>query len=308
MMMRTALLAMLLFALALQTAYTGEPAPVRYTGNAGVDFFGVKDLSGRLEIAGPGAGRIFQEPERQGGRSPWLAGVLSLAVPGAGQVYNENYVKGAFFFALEVTSWAVAYTYSKKGDHQTDVFQDYANLHYSAIRYALWLKAHVSDINPDIHASDYRLFYTSDTTGGPPFHELDWVELNRMESVIGDGFTHQMPAYSDQQYYELIGKYNQFSRGWDDTPADPAHITPPVISTSRRFYEYADMRALANHYYDIASTWVAVAVLNHIVAAVDAAWSASRAASALRVSLDTHLEATPSGAVPVTRANLRYTF
>lgn len=307
--MKTLALSSALTVLILETALSGEPQPLRYTGNAGVDFFGARSIKSELVMSAPVRARLFQDGETSGEKSPWLAGALSLAVPGAGELYTGSPLKGAMFFALEVTSWVVAYTYNKKGDHQTDVFQEYANLHYSAIRYALWLKAHVSDINPDVHASDYRLFYnSSDTTGGPPFHELDWVELNRLESEIGDGFTHQMPAYSEQQYYELIGKYNQFSRGWDDTPADPAHITLPVLSTSKRFYEYADMRALANHYYDVAGTWVVVAVLNHIVSAVDAAWTAARHNSALHLSVNTHLEATPAGPLPAARANIQYTF
>ena len=306
--MRTTMICAALTLLMLAPAFGGGPEGLRYTGNAKVDLFGVRDPVFVPE--GPSALKdMFRRPEAGGERSAWLAGALSLVVPGAGEVYDGSYVKGAAFFALEVTSWLVAYTYTQKGNHQTDVFQDYANEHYSAIRYALWLKAHVSQINPDVKWTDYRVFFSdADTTGGPPFHELDWAQLNQMESAIGDGFTHQMPAYSEQQYYELIGKYNQFSRGWDDTPSDPAQITLPIISTSKRFYEYADMRAQANHCYDVASAWVAVAVLNHIASAVDAAWSAVRHNKALHLSVNAHMEASPGGPVPAARASLAYEF
>jgi len=29
------------------------------------------------------------------------------------------------------------------------------------------------------------------------------------------GFSHELPTYNTQQYYELIGKYSQFKYGWD---------------------------------------------------------------------------------------------
>ena len=68
------------------------------------------------------------------------------------------------------------------------------------------------------------------------------------------------------------------------------------------------MRANANHMYDIAGTWVSVAVLNHVVSALDAYWSATRYNSALRAEVKMRLQPTLYGLVPVTEARVRYNF
>ena len=34
-----------------------------------------------------------------------------------------------------------------------------------------------------------------------------------MQSETG---SHNLPPHGDQQYYELIGKYHQYSSGWND--------------------------------------------------------------------------------------------
>ncbi|OLD76256.1 MAG: hypothetical protein AUI33_05000 [Ignavibacteria bacterium 13_1_40CM_2_61_4] len=141
------------------------------------------------------------------------------------------------------------------------------------------------------------------------------MELNRMERDISSvlspptGFTHQMPYYGEQQYYELIGKYDQFSRGWDDADLRAlAQGDLPIKSNSNLFYQYAAMRAKANNYYDVASTWVSVVVVNHIVSALDAFWSATRFNKSLHADVKMRVQPTPFGIVPVTEAKIQYTF
>ncbi len=97
-----------------------------------------------------------------------------------------------------------------------------------------------------------------------------------MEREIGGFYSHTLPPYGEQQYFELIGKYPQFNQGWDDAnlslPADyfviKANLTP-------RYLYYSEERGLANDYYRSATTFVTVAIVNHVVSAIDAAWSTS---------------------------------
>ena len=59
---------------------------------------------------------------------------MSLLVPGSGEFYAQSYWKAAAFFAIEVAAWALAYTYDKKGDKQTDYFQNFANGNWECLQ------------------------------------------------------------------------------------------------------------------------------------------------------------------------------
>jgi hypothetical protein len=302
--------AILLFAL-IVPAMGGDGAGPPVTGNARIDFFSVLapvNSEGRIESVSP----LLQDVEGRE-RSPLLAAGLSLAIPGAGQVYNEDYWKAGIFVAAEAASWIIAIAYDNKGDKQTKDFERFANLHWSAIQYANWTMDNITVLNPNVTRTgdDYRdLVFTDDPEGvGPPFPCIDWERLNEMERDVAsgsNGYTHVLPGYGEQQYYELIGKYEQFSRGWDD--ADLSDVSVPMRSNSARFFEYARMRAKANDYYDVASSLVAVAVVNHILSAAEAFWSASRHNSALHAEVKLNLQPSGGKTVPMTVAKLTYTF
>jgi len=296
----------------------GEKNAPPLTGNSRLDFFGTA-LPGPLVVEGS---PVFSPQEGSssgvpGEKSPWLAAALSLGLPGAGEVYAGSYLKGALFFAAEATMWAFAYSYDKKGDDQTEAYKAYANEHWSVIRYVDWTAAHLGFLNPDLttSADDYLLeIYPDDETCEPPFTCVDWAALNQMEHDIANGrlngYTHALPYYGEQQYYELIGKYEQFSRGWDDS----GDLNPelennvPIRNTSNRFNIYSDMRAEANHQYDIAATFVNIAVVNHVLSAIDAFWTVSRLNKSLHAEVRMRLQPSPNGPVPVTTADFRYDF
>lgn len=310
------------------TVYAGEHSSLHLTGNPTIDFFGkntpvfnpisFSDTDKAPTRPQPSMPTLLWESGKRE-KSPWLAGLFSLAVPGAGEVYAGSYVKGAAFFAAEAASWILAYTYDKKGDRQTDLFQNYANEHWSAVRYVRFIGDHLGELtNGELTWSDYEdevfndRYYNVDTPYNcrPPFRCIDWSELNRLESDIANGrtngFTHVLPYYGEQQYYELIGKYHQFSRGWDD--ADTNDAATPLRSNSRRFYEYAAMRAKANDYYSIASTFVSVAVVNHFLSALDAFWTATQYNKNLYAEVRMRVVPTPYGVVPVAVTSVKYTF
>lgn len=289
-------------------ALGGEPSgPL--TGNASVDF-------GTHRIAGDPRVSVFQEGAGEstpGRKSPWIAGALSLAIPGVGEMYAGDYLKGGIFLAAEAASWLLVYTYDKQGDDRTGAFQQYADAHWSAVRYLRWTLDYSEELNSNVDTTEYALFSGGAANCDPPFSCINWTELNRFESDIAsgmnNGYTHRLPYYGEQQYFELIGKYDQFSRGWDDSdPADARHSEVPVRSTSRRFYEYAQMRAKANDSYDVASTFVSVAVLNHIISAADAFWTATRKNKALSAEVRMKVVRGISGLVPIPTAKVTYRF
>lgn len=234
------------------------------TGNPHIDLVGQTELTPQLESQ-------TQTPSLEGTahKSPWLAAGLSLVVPGSGEVYAKSYWRAAAFFLADVAFWYAAYKYNNKGNRQTDSFQDFANQHWSVVQYATYAE---QTLKPQGSNYAWRI---PGKEGRPPWEQVNWAELNRMERDIsatspGQYYSHILPPYNDQQYYELIGKYPQFNQGWDDAPASFNYGEP----LTQRFVYYSGERGKANDFYNSASTFVTIAIINHVVSALDAAWSA----------------------------------
>lgn len=232
-------------------------------------------------------------------KSPLLGAVLSFAVPGAGQFYSKSYIKSAIFIAVEATAITVGLIYDKKGDDQTDYFQRFANEHWNVKRYALWTITNATKINPQVNPNDFRIFNSDGS--------VNWRELNRLENAIGGYYSHHLAPFGDQQYYEMIGKYPQFNVGWDDfgdehTPfsyGDP--LTP-------NFLYYSHERGKANDFYNIAYKAVLIIITNHIISAVDAAWSTNRYNRNLQISAQLKKDEIGFRTIYYPQLNLQYTF
>ncbi|MEX2089656.1 MAG: DUF5683 domain-containing protein [Bacteroidota bacterium] len=241
-------------------------------------------------------------------KSPVQAALYSAVLPGAGEFYAESYWKAGGFFLAEVALWGWYVVNDSKGNDQTVLFQQYADLHWSVVSYVEWIERYITELNPDAGGTGGIITGNS----GPPWDRVDWAKLNELEERIGrrsgNGFTHRLPRRPDQQYYELIGKYPQYAGGWDDgTNITPSDVTSSNVSA--RFLEYSAMRGKANDFFNVASTMASLIVVNHVLSAFDAAWSASQYNS--RLQLESHLIPTvrPFGLiefVPTTTLTYRF--
>ncbi|MCF6268834.1 MAG: DUF5683 domain-containing protein [Melioribacteraceae bacterium] len=202
-------------------------------------------------------------------RSPMLAAGMSVVLPGAGQFYNEDYWKTAIFVAIEVAAIAAAIIYYNKGEDQVASYEAFADSEagWNVDKYANWTVDNANRLNSQI------------PEGAPVLDIFDndgnviWSRLNNLERTISGYYSHLLPAYGDQQYYELIGKYQQFNPGWNDFNYDDAYnYGDPLTPT---FLWYADERGKANSYYDYSSLAVKVLITNHIISAVEAALAAN---------------------------------
>jgi len=294
----------LLAVMAAGSAWSGEPrscvlreadvpaAPL--SGNARVDFSPLAAGPASLQEA-------LQDASGASRKSPWLAAGLSVVLPGAGEFYTDSYLKSGIFLAVEAALWILANAYDDKGNRQTNFFQDYANAHWSVVAYATYA---VDKYAPGGRPNYPGLFINMNAPPGTnPSLEVDWTVLNRMEQDIaataaGSYYSHILPAYNTQQYYELIGKYPQFNQGWDDAP--PSFAYGGTRSGEALYYD--GTRGQANTYYTTASTFVGIALVNHVVSAVDAAFSAGSYNKGLHASVETRPVPTQYGgytAVPV---------
>ncbi len=286
------------------------------------------NTAGSVETYLTGAGKDAR-------RSIPLALGLSAAVPGLGQVYNGQWTKAVIGVALEalvITSWV---TIRQNGLDAEDEFRAFALRDWDPLRYAAWL-------------NDYAVFLQEEfgaTVTAPPitpagevdfqnpnswsladqqmaaemFAQVHAVERQMFHPETGATFTHTLPDFGDQQYYELIGKYFQFAPGWRDYPewvTEEGRFTPAIDpemsgsgntkpNVSANFYKYADDHARAQDLLRRASRISLLLIVNHLVAAVDAAVSAKLHND--RISTSMGFAYSPDGrAVPVATVKVRF--
>jgi hypothetical protein len=203
---------------------------------------------------------MYQQETKK--KSVLLGALMSAIVPGAGEFYGKNYLKAGIFFGVELISWGAYAVYQTKGNNQTDKFQSYADQFWDVRTYARWLIDQGFQGNEVINPDE-------------PDREVLRQEIMQCEA---QNFTHTLPEYGSQQYYELIGKYQNFQAGWTNLAHIPTKAPGPYNYETYHdpvFINYAGERQKANDYYDYAKTGVIIVVLNHILSAGDAAWTVS---------------------------------
>ena len=222
-----------------------------------------------------------------GRKSPMLSGLFSAIIPGAGQIYNKDYWIAGIFIALEAALITTAVIYDKKGDDQTASFENYADQNWSVVDYAEWLNTYQNAsivINPDESL--------------PPWKRVNWSELN--EAEVG---SHTLPPHGEQQYYELIGKYHQYSSGWNDYSGGSN-----IDLISPNFTYYAGERGKANDFYNTASTAVVGIYVNHLLSAAEAVWGATRFNSNLVLNLRVETQNLAGGVELVPTLKVKFSF
>jgi len=240
----------------------------------------------------------------EGERSIPLAFGMSAILPGAGQFYNRQKLKALLAVSLEAAAITGYFALRSRGLSVEDDFQDEAHAAWSPTKYASWLNDYSeylgSEFGAVISAPSVTIISGVDFQNPSTWSESDQVlvramfeEINAVERQVfhpetGAVFSHQLPSFADQQYYELIGKYFQFAPGWEDYAAwknaegvyqvsiDPEHTgvdgSKPNVSDS--FFDYASDHARSQDLLRRASQISLLVLLNHVIAGVDAAVSA----------------------------------
>lgn len=218
------------------------------------------------------------EQSKAGEKSPYLGALFSGLIPGTGEVYSKQYIKGAVFFAIEVGLWIAYSSYESKGNDQTAAYENFADQNWNVYQYAEWLKT---------AGGGFPLSGDIDLTASP---DVLLVQINKCEDA--SGFSHRLPYYGEQQYYELIGKYQTFVAGWKDANLTYLNQNQTNFRTykSDMFINYSVDRQEANSYYDKSSTALTLVIVNHILSAADAAWSVTMFNKELKVKTGLNME------------------
>jgi hypothetical protein len=191
-------------------------------------------------------------------RSVGKAFLFSAVIPGAGEFYNKSFLKGLAFLGVEAGAWAMYAVYTQRGHDREDAFEAYARAHWSEDKY--W-------------ASLSRL--------------SGCAESNRpcLRDYESKNFSHYLPDERNQTYYENIGKYDQFNAGWDDSISGEAKKRD---SANRELY--TRMRKKANDQFKIATWGASIVLINHVVSALDAAYSTYRFNREINASLGMEMQ------------------
>ncbi len=249
-------------------------------------------IAERLVVNGAGVG--------DGPRSVPLALGLSAVVPGAGQVYNKSWLKAGVMAAVEGGVIGAHLIWKKNGQDAERDFQVRAHAEWNPARYAEWINDYTDFLIAEHAASVSSPAVTipggvdwmnpgawtagDEATVRQMFNEIRALERELFHPETGAAFSHRLPYFAEQQYYELIGKYFQFAPGWSDYPAwsDATGFTGAIdpqtsdadgnrIYVSPKFYSYADDHAHANDLLRRSSRILGVLLFNHLFSAIDAA-------------------------------------
>ena len=163
--------------------------------------------------------------------------LFSALIPGSGEFFCKSYLRSAIFFTIEVGAWTYYAVYHKKGKEKEDEFELYADTYWDEDKWQAWFDTYLTD------------------------------EQRK-------DFSHTLPDTKTQQYYEMIGKYNEFVVGWDDAPDDLTYDDIQNYDDSHQQHEYMDMRHDSNNLLKNATRGIYIAMFNHILSAIDAAWVA----------------------------------
>jgi hypothetical protein len=219
-----------------------------------------KDLLSDLSQGKREFSAVYENTAKKKKKSIGLGILLSALIPGAGELYGESYLKAAIFFGVELLAWGTYFYFDGKGNKKTEEYYAYAEANWDIKTYAKWLK-------------DYNFPESGQINPDEPNRSVLEEQIRICERR---NFSHTLPIYQSQQYYELIGKYQNFQAGWKNLQ----HV-PDVTPTSPYYYQtyrdpvfinYALEREKANDFYEYAKIGPVTAIVNHVLSAADAAW------------------------------------
>ncbi len=191
-------------------------------------------------------------PQEEGPRgiksSPWLM-LASAIVPGSGELAMGHWIRGSALLAADAFSWYQWKDAGQEGDDLEDEYYEFADAHWSEENLFEGYFASSTDLMRGGVGLVY--FDLSDEDGNP---------ISQMTSVDDLHYLSLWVSTEDdrREYYENLGKWDQFVFGWDDfrnPNAPPAGIeyTPDLTLsdlrqpwTSKNREAYRDLREKSN--------------------------------------------------------------
>jgi len=247
-------------------------------------------------------GQAQNSPPQNGVKSVPKALLFSAVVPGSGQIYSRSYLKGLAFLVIETAALAGHFRSNREGNRLEDQFEADANALWDENAYWNWMEE-ISDIRKT----------------GFGTHE-EWIAALR--AYERDSFSHFLPEEKNQPYYENIGKYNQFVIGWEDfrketlggsieifTYADyltGIWDTQDLRTISSQRNAYTELQDDSDGNFKHATTLASLLLLNHVVSALDAAWTTKKFNRRVQAGLSVRQQIYQTEIIPVLRLGVTW--
>ncbi|NOZ62041.1 MAG: hypothetical protein GXO74_10205 [Calditrichaeota bacterium] len=187
-----------------------------------------------------------------GYKLPKKALFFSALLPGAGELFVGSKMKAAAFLLVEVGAWTYYGVYHQKGAKKEGEFEIFADDHWDPLKWKNWYETEGQNL--------------IELTG-----ENKYTHAPAMLELIDAG-------KKTQQYYEMLGKYSEFVVGWEGMERNFSFNTyeemQEVRDTLTVANKYMDMRDLSNNLYHTARRGITIAMVNRLLSAIDAAWTA----------------------------------
>ncbi len=220
----------------------------------------------------------FYQPVRK--KAGWAL-LSSAIIPGSGQAANKKWVRAGLYFLAEAVMVGVYLKSSHDARVEERRYKRFANNNWSVVSYARWLvEYHEQNNLSNSHIDDLEQHIDGKTADYNPDSDWSKVDIELLRNVerntpfvypehVDNNFSHVMPDYGSQQYYELISKYYQYGPGWNDFTAQ-YQLNWDGSGMPDNFILGANMAADFNDSYRLAGNMVSFLILNHIVSAFDA--------------------------------------
>lgn len=226
---------------------------------------------------------------------PGWALLGSAALPGFSQAIHKNWIRAGAYMAAEATLVFLYAYHQSEGIKTDDRYHDFADNNWSVVNYAKWIvdynKYHETEAAEgleyeDVFADDVEI---NETPPDPAYNtDIDWARVNirdlrkleentpfiTKEGQRLENFSHALPSYGSQQYYELISKYFQYGPGWESfysrSQTELYELNWNESDMPSGFLKGARLADDFNDHYRTASRMVSLLIVNHIISAFDA--------------------------------------
>jgi len=245
----------------------------------------MQDLEPKINYA---SSTPFYQPVRE---KPGYAFLSSAIIPGTGQAANGKWLRAGIYFVAEAILVGVHFKSYHDAKIKERRYHQFANNNWSVVNYAHWLvKYHNQNNLNNPYIDQLKQEVEGKSASYDP--QQDWKKVNIKllrkvekntpyvfsDGKMGNSFSHEMPDYGSQQYYELISKYFQYGVGWKNFGMDRQgnnldssyQLSWDGTDMPFDFFHGANLAENFNDSYRLAGNMLSFLILNHIVSAFDA--------------------------------------
>ena len=210
--------------------------------------------------------------------------LYSLIFPGLGQWHNKSPLwKIGLFSGVEAVSILSGMQWIKKADDIRVNYELFADDNWDLKTWVYNTLSTPIGNYADVHINGTHKL-TLKLSGSLAEQFGTFVTSDSLEDNAHWVYSGEVTVLRDRDFYENIGKYDQFVGGWTDcydqsnnqqwfeVYKDVGDSIETIITTPSK-EDYVSKRAESNDYLNMAKFAISAMMFNHVVSAMDAVWS-----------------------------------